>query len=279
MIEICDAMSIPMEMLGEEMTRCFEDYVIPIAFPPALISWMIRMDAIDLLNTRLAYEGDEMVGVLLVCRRGRLVRVGVMAVAKPYRRTGVGKMLMERAKQDALARGDRQMVLEAIETNIDALAFYEASGFKTVFRLLGFTYKLAQKAGGANLTEIDFSTMASLLLGSPSQLCSWETAPATISNLAWPTQAFTKDGVAMAVSPHKEDGLICRGIALSGTQDDAKLRDLVAGLGEIFPGRILRLPPFFPEPCFKAPLLAAGFIEESLAQVQMELVLSEEGQN
>jgi diamine N-acetyltransferase len=64
----------------------------------------------------------------------RVVLVENLAVEPRFRRTGVGRKLMDAAILWARAQGVTELDLNVYEFNIEAIRFYEALGFKTVSR-------------------------------------------------------------------------------------------------------------------------------------------------
>ena len=64
--------------------------------------------------------------------------------------------------------------------------------------------------------------------------------------------------------------MVCFSLALSGDDDARKLRALVSGLGEIYPGRTFRIPPYYPGTAFLGLFESAGLEIGSLSQVLME---------
>ena len=62
--------------------------------------------------------------------------VNEFGVDPAYRRRGVGKALIDRAKAWAKEQGFDRLELNMWEFNQDALAFYEAVGFRTYRRYL-----------------------------------------------------------------------------------------------------------------------------------------------
>ncbi|MBV8813759.1 MAG: GNAT family N-acetyltransferase [Verrucomicrobia bacterium] len=64
----------------------------------------------------------------------RVVLVENLAVEPRFRRTGVGRQLMDAAILWAQAQGITELDLNVYEFNTDAIRFYEALGFKTVSR-------------------------------------------------------------------------------------------------------------------------------------------------
>ncbi len=64
----------------------------------------------------------------------RYARIGTLVVKERFRRSGVGRGLMERAHQWAQAKGASQVELGVWEFNEGAIAFYERLGYTTDIR-------------------------------------------------------------------------------------------------------------------------------------------------
>ncbi|TAM90851.1 MAG: GNAT family N-acetyltransferase [Candidimonas sp.] len=84
----------------------------------------LELDARDADSIHaLAYDGILAIGT------GRLLpdaHIGRMAVRKPYRRRGVGSLLLEALLAEARRRGDGEVVLAA---QLHAIPFYRRHGF------------------------------------------------------------------------------------------------------------------------------------------------------
>lgn len=89
----------------------------------------------------------ELVGIYTLTRDGMANEVGAIAVAKPHRRRGIGRALL----QDALRRSGRRPLVA--ETDEEGLPFYKACGFKMVGRRKqpsgAFRYRVGWHAPGA----------------------------------------------------------------------------------------------------------------------------------
>lgn len=69
-----------------------------------------------------------------------------IAVGKDARRSGVGRLLLEKLIHLALLRGTAVLNLEVRASNIGAIALYEGYGFRQVGRRKGFYQKPAEDA-------------------------------------------------------------------------------------------------------------------------------------
>ncbi len=274
-MEFQNGLGFSVNDLAEQMTECFEDYVIPITFTPTLVASLMRVDAIDFINTVIAVEEERMVGIALVCRRGKRVRIGGMAVAKAKRSQGLGSTLLGRVIEEARERGDECIVLEAIEHNERALEFYRRLGFEVRFRLVSAHTTLESQGEPSRLTEISFTRLALLQAMRGEDAGSWEMSPATVIQYASPIRAFEAEGFGVAVQAVSDNAVLCRTMARSGVEDERKLRALLRGLAGLFPNHSFRVPPYFPEPEFGELLTAAGMELQNLRQVQLQLNLSQ----
>ena len=84
----------------------------------------------------VARIGGEEVGWIELGYHGwnNRMRVWNMLVKEPYRRMGIGTLLMRRAEKASRERGARMLVLETQSCNVSAIGFYLRYGFS----LIGF---------------------------------------------------------------------------------------------------------------------------------------------
>lgn len=84
-------------------------------------------------HTLVAIHKNQVVGHVTVIRaRFKKLRRNAyltIAVAAPYRGTGLGSRMMRAAEADALSRGARRMELEVFAKNTRAIALYERLGY------------------------------------------------------------------------------------------------------------------------------------------------------
>ena len=82
------------------------------------------------------FDGEEIIGAIEVCPEGWSNRLMVteLWVKAGHRKMGVGKALMNRAKEICLERDHRAVILETQSCNANAIGFYLHEGFE----LIGF---------------------------------------------------------------------------------------------------------------------------------------------
>ena len=102
----------------DDIARCYEHGV-----------FLVGVDQGDVVATGALVPENEWVG--------RIVR---MSVARSRRRQGLGRQMLHALLVHAMALGYRRLVLETTATWTDAIAFYQAHGFR----------KLEERAGDAH---------------------------------------------------------------------------------------------------------------------------------
>ena len=104
----------------------------------------IELDEMDPRSLHaLAYAGDQPVGTARLLPDGH---IGRMAVLKPWRRRGVGGLLLRNLIQKAREQGHREALLSA---QVHAVPFYEGHGFRCdgpEFEEAGIRHRLMRRA-------------------------------------------------------------------------------------------------------------------------------------
>lgn len=92
----------------------------------------------------LAQDDDEPIGFILCAAAGGECEIYTLAVAPSHQRRGHARALLDRAKQEALKRDAKRMILEVARDNAPALRLYRNSGFSQAATRPGYY----QKGGG-----------------------------------------------------------------------------------------------------------------------------------
>jgi ribosomal protein S18 acetylase RimI-like enzyme len=113
--------------LADLFTRSYEGYFVPMHVDAATLELMVARFDIDPDRSRVAFDGDEAVGIANLAVRGERGWIGGIGVIPSVRRRGVGRALMEAL----LAEAPPHVTLEVIEANEPARLLYEQLGFVT----------------------------------------------------------------------------------------------------------------------------------------------------
>ena len=146
-ITIGTARDLSRDELTHLLNRAFSDYIVHLQISPDDLDSMVERDDILLDRSFVAYDEGRAVGVALVALRpgrdGVRTRLASMGVAPEGRRMGTGRALLRRVIAAAREHGARTLQLEVFAGNAPARLLYEAHGFLSRRRLLGFTLPAA----------------------------------------------------------------------------------------------------------------------------------------
>ncbi|WP_133273084.1 GNAT family N-acetyltransferase [Hymenobacter radiodurans] len=124
----------------DAMNRSFEEYMVPMVFTPASFERRFRGEHLDAEASKLWFQGEELVGVVFIARRGWTSRVAAMGLVREARGKHYGRQMLQAAIEEATARGDRSMLLEVFAANEPARRLYERLGFRNERELFSFRY-------------------------------------------------------------------------------------------------------------------------------------------
>ena len=136
--------SVPLERIRVAFVDAFSDYEVKISMPMEKFQGMIRTRDLDLAQSIGCFEGDSLVGFVLVGCRHRFGRTywydGGTGIIQESRRQGIGTLML----QDLLGRmkpqGISGFILEVLEHNAPAIALYTKHGFTIQRRLRCFRF-------------------------------------------------------------------------------------------------------------------------------------------
>jgi GNAT superfamily N-acetyltransferase len=261
---------------AEALNRCFEDYVVPFHLSAEAYARRFHAEGLDVFASRLVGSTAEPLALVLITRRAAWARVAAMAVASVARGGGLGRRLLALAVEEAVARGDRGMLLEVIEGNARAIRLYESMGFQTTRRLIGFRGAgAASAAGGADRLEGSDVVAVSRAMTTDGETreLPWPLRPETLAGLTGDVEAFSSaGGDAFAIVQNGRSDkprLSCLFVAPEARGRGAGLRLL----GRLTAGndREWTAPPYLPEGRFEGFMAAAGWRVHETTQLEMKL--------
>ena len=271
--DIKPASDYPMPDLVQLLNLGFENYLVPIHFNLSQFLTMLRKDNIDLESSRVLLAEGQSHGIALIARRGGNSRLAAMGITTEIRGKGAGSWLIEKLIQEARKRGDREMVLEVIESNEPAVHLYTKFGFQIIRRLISLIRKDANEQLKSNLQEIDLREVGQLLLQYGLSDLPWQLSGETISLLNPPARAYRKGGTYIAISNPDVDHVVVWSLLVkpdAGGNDLAV--DMLKSVIANHAGRTWHAPAIWPEE-FENIFEQAGFQREELSQWQMKLSL------
>jgi GNAT superfamily N-acetyltransferase len=263
----------PLPDLVKLLNLGFENYLVPIQFSLSQFLTMVRKDSIDLTSSCILLADGEPSGVALIARRGWTSRLAAMGISQQMRGKGAGSWFMEKLIDEALERGDHEMVLEVIEQNEAAVRLYQKYGFQTMRRLVGFTRTDGMETSTADLQEIDLRTAGSLISQHGSPDLPWQLSAETIAHLNPPARAYRKgQSYAVISNPDAEQVVIWSLLVEKDARGNELGVEMLNSIATKHAGKTWRVPAILPEELGKT-YEKAGFEKEHLSQWQMSLTL------
>jgi len=263
----------PLPDLVKLLNLGFENYLVPIQFSLSQFLTMVRKDSIDLTSSCILLADGEPSGVALIARRGWTSRLAAMGISQQMRGRGAGSWFMEKLIDEALERGDHEMVLEVIEQNEAAVRLYQKYGFQTMRRLVGFTRTDGMETSTADLQEIDLRTAGSLISQHGSPDLPWQLSAETIAHLNPPARAYRKgQSYAVISNPDAEQVVIWSLLVEKDARGNELGVEMLNSIATKHAGKTWRVPAILPEELGNT-YERAGFEKEHLSQWQMSLIL------
>lgn len=130
------AATVSLEAYAAAFTASFEGYAVPAKVDAVWLARRVRYEQHDLLNSLVAFEGDEAVGMAVLAARGERGWVGGFGVVPRWRGRGLARRLMSEVVGRARASGLRRLSLEVLQGNTAALRLYERAGMHVTRDLL-----------------------------------------------------------------------------------------------------------------------------------------------
>src|SRR4051812_22976769 len=194
-VELRSANSVPFAALTELFNRAYEGYVIPFRLDEALLRFMVETYDLDLDASRVAFDGDEAVGLGNLGLRGEDAWIGGVGVVTSARRQGIGETLMRALHAEARERGVRNVWLEVIDRNESAYELYVKLGYRVVRELE--VWSLAAAGDGGAAREVPAAEARARVRELREGREPWQRADATLDNLDDLHGLVTDDGAAV----------------------------------------------------------------------------------
>lgn len=273
-VRFVSAASVSLEAFAAAFTAGFEGYPVSVSIDAAWLARRARYEQHDLLNSLVAFEGGEAVGMAVLAARGARGWCGGFGVVPRWRGRGLGGRLMSELIARARASGLDSLSLEVLAGNTAAIRLYERAGMRVTRDLLVMERPAEWEAAAPRRAAAPQEARAEGLLEHFTRLHpeppAWQREPAALlaSKLrglylgprtrprAYALVKYTADGEA-----HLSD---------LAAADARQARAMCAALGR--PGRLLRVQNEPERSPYVAPLLEHGFVE-TLRQHEMTMEL------
>ena len=117
------------------LSRDLIEYGLNWRWTPVRVAASIRADNVNVL---VASMHEEIAGFAIMRYGDDDAHLDLLAVAPPYRRTGIGRQLLEWLEECAVVAGIFNVNLEVRAGNVEAQLFYTRTGYRTLLQLPGY---------------------------------------------------------------------------------------------------------------------------------------------
>jgi GNAT superfamily N-acetyltransferase len=277
-LTIQPAVEFPLSTLCDIINRSFKGYVAgDINFTPPVLAGFMAQGGIHLTRSLVVLQDGEPAGIAMLARRGWSVRVALMGVIADFQNQGVGRWLLAQIADEAKTNGDQTLVLEVIEQNPRAVHLYEAGGYRSIRRLMGYDCKAseqnAQSSQATPFEQVDITEAARRIAAWEAPDLPWQYSGISLAKVGAPSVAYLVDNCYAICSNPEAETITLLGLAVPLEQQRKGMATrLVAKLIAAHPGKNWHISPICPEE-YSAIFLRNGFTINPLNQFQMELRL------
>lgn len=124
----------------EELTEAYNqtrvDYIVPMPMNAARLRAYVETYDVDMAASAVAVDGNEILGLAMLGRRGERAWLTRLGVIRSNRRQGTGQGLVEHLLGQARQEGVTEVVIEVIENNEPAYQLFTKMGFQETRDLL-----------------------------------------------------------------------------------------------------------------------------------------------
>jgi ribosomal protein S18 acetylase RimI-like enzyme len=259
--------TLSLRVTAKLFNRSFEAYFIPVQFTKDSFKAFAQRDDIDFGASQILLANDQLIGLVLIARRGKASRMGGFGIIPEFRGLGAGSWFVKRLLDDARLRVETHMYLEVIRQNEAAVRLYEKHGFARIRRLLGFKAERPIGIGDTNLQTCDQVLVLDMINAHGLPDLPWQLDAETLQSIT----SFgyrLGDAFALISNPVAEHISFRSLVVPAHARGQGQATRLLNALFAKFPGKVWQVPAIFPEEMGGA-FMRAGMQPETLSQWQM----------
>lgn len=261
---------------AKAFTEGFVGYVVPVSVRPEALALRIAREDVDTDISEVFFDGGRPAGILLISRRGDRSRISALGVGPTIRSRGFGRRVMQEAMNAARSRGERQLILEVINSNTKACDLYLSLGFQITRTLVGFSRAASLAVPDvAPAEECDLGTAVDMLSRFSDTDPTWQTDPASFRQAGPPLRGMALESRAAALIDDSGEDIRFYGFAVDPAhRRQGAGRALADALAARYPGRKLYIIENVPEGQLDLFMRRIGWHKSRLTQSEMSLALS-----
>ena len=261
---------------AKAFTEGFVGYVVPVSVRPEALALRIAREDVDAGISEVFFDGGRPAGILLVARRGDRSRISALGVGPTIRSKGFGRRVMQEAMNAARSRGERQLILEVINSNAKARDLYLSLGFQITRTLVGFSRAASLAVpDAAPAEECDLGTTVEMLSRFSDADPTWQTDPVSFRQAGPPLRGVALESRAAALIDDSGEDIRLHGFAVDPAhRRQGAGRALADALAARYPDRKLYIIENVPAGLLDLFMRRIGWRKSRLTQSEMSLDLA-----
>ncbi|EHM51362.1 GNAT family N-acetyltransferase [Yokenella regensburgei] len=256
------------EQLTAMLGKCFEGYSQPFSLPVDVFAQRFAAEGLSLVDSCVWMEGDDLVAVALIARRGQSARLAAFAIRPAWRGKGIGRKLLAQLMDSLGAKGFQEIWLEVIQDNHPGVALYQSLGFAITQKLCGYQGMQPGKITERALQETAVMPLLRRAMVEQAQGTPWLMDPASLMML--PCRAFIHQQAFAVVSMLTEKPQLRMIYVAPEKRHHGQGREILRALNQQFPG--LATVVSVPEPLTTL-FASAGYMTMAVQQFEMRAAL------
>lgn len=145
-MKIVNCIDVPSDWIHQAFQVGFSDYIVKMEFSKEeFVNRFFGPEGNQLEHSFIVLDDERPIGLILGGIKDyeglKTLRCGTLCIHPDYRRKGVARRLFELHKKDGMGNGCKQLYLEVIVGNEQAIRFYEKHGYNKIYDLKYFHLK------------------------------------------------------------------------------------------------------------------------------------------
>jgi ribosomal protein S18 acetylase RimI-like enzyme len=272
-IDVRPLRSDDVDWLADLHNAAFADYAVPAVLDASALGFYLDETGVDPSLSRVAFVDGVPASFCLGAVRDSRASVRGEGTAPAFRRSGLGRRVLEETLEALSGAGAVEVSLEVLDGNDAAIRLYKRSGFEQRRRLLGYSMQRPARRGlrsrvSGKLADADTEIALSRLAGWGWSDPPWQLEPASLAHLP----AYEIAGEAVAFGKRRGDRFWLYALAVA---PERRRRGLARRICSMLPAPWIGVPALVPEEWWEAgaTLRGLGAMTEGHWQWEMRRAL------
>ncbi len=231
---------IDMERLAPVFNSAFSDYDIPLSLTPAELKAHLASSDYSGEDSMGLFDEDNLVGFLLIGRRGSAAYDGGTGIIASHRGRGLSHLLIEATSEQLKGRGCTTFILEVLSTNTRAKELYRKHHFKEVRTL--YCYSTPRLPLVSLSTTIAVEVQDTPFVAVHRYPPSWQNQNRSITQGGYTHAALLRSSLPIgAAAYHRQRGSIAQIVLDDDYNDVRTMEEVIIACSQAMESEVVRI--------------------------------------